>query len=149
MYQEQLPTLWLHKSRIIFRDEYGLPYPLITEIQDLCQKVNKEPESIIKPDYTLRGFYRNINKRMVNEFIVSPKGTDILLITGVPKGGELDAFKWHKPKYISYWEDSNKGFLFQIFEEKRYSDGYILSPVYNTNINSGFPQPSGTSLKLN
>lgn len=116
MYREQLKTLYLNKSRIVFKDEYNQALDRDIEVQDFC-KDTELPEGIL-PDYYCRGFLRKIDKGLKLEFIMSEQGPDYLYITGLPKEEkDIAQYRLKGVIYTSYWQDTSKAYLFQVVKQ--------------------------------
>lgn len=119
MYTDRVRSIYIHKSKLIFKDEFGIELNSETEVGDLgipLTVVNVSDNTKNIPDFAIRGFFRKVDHHSKNEFIVSDKGPDVILITGVPKSyPSLEPFRYKDPKFTSYWEDSVKGVLFQVF----------------------------------
>lgn len=113
MYQEKIFHLFLSKSRITFKDEYGNPLSLTEEVGDLATPIISHQPFV--PDFFIRGFYRKINKGMAHEFIIHKEGPQVMFITGIPVNHTpLDPFKFRGRLFSSYFEDGVKGAFFQI-----------------------------------
>ena len=118
MYREQLKTLYLNKSRLIFKDAYGLLLDREIEVQEYCTSTDFPEET--QPDYYCRGFFRKIDKGFKHEFIISELGPDVLYISAFPKE-EKDIAPYRVPNaaYTSYWQDNSKAYLFQVVKDLR------------------------------
>lgn len=115
MYREHLKTLYLNKSSLIFRNEYGTLLSRDIEVGEYCKETNFEGDTM--PDFYCRGFFRKINKGLKNEFILSEKGPNILYLTGLPKiEKELAPYRITNAIYTSYWQDTSKAYLFQVYK---------------------------------
>ena len=65
-----------------------------------------------------RGVNINIRTNTINIFIMDENGTDILFVTGIPKTRNSNTmFRLEKFLWISYWEDNNIGYLYQIIRK--------------------------------
>lgn len=102
---------------MIFKNEYGEPLDSEAEILDNAIMINNAGKGNI-PDFFILGFFRKIDNHSKNEFIICPKGTDIVLITGVPTNcPTLDPFRYKGVLFSSYYQDTVKGVLFQVFKK--------------------------------
>lgn len=118
MYKEQLRTLYLNKSRLIFKDGYGTQLDREIEVQEYCKETNFVGDTM--PDFYCRGFFRKIDKGLKHEFIIAELGPDVLYITGVHKmEKDIAPFRVPNAYYTSYWQDSNKAYLFQVIKDLR------------------------------
>lgn len=121
MLANKIYKLYLSKSRIIFKDEFGDKLDNSEEIGDYAIPILHNDN--LTPDFLLRGYFRNIDKHVRNEFILSRKGPHIVLVTGIPKNvQDLEIFKFKGSLYTSYYKDEVKGALFQVLPK---SDTYI------------------------
>ena len=71
------------------------------------------------PDFYIRGYYYNEDHHSRDIFRIDDTGTHYLYITGVPKGtpknsNALNVFKLLNAQYMTYFEDSEIGYLIQI-----------------------------------
>lgn len=84
------------------------------------------------PDYGITGVYQRISKDTRQLFHIQSDGPDALFITGIPKSGTCDTFsnqfKFQDPLFISYWEDSEIGYLFQIIKLKTRHENNSIRP---------------------
>lgn len=102
---------------MIFKNEYGEPLEAEAEILDNAIMINNTGKENA-PDFFITGFFRKIDKHSKNEFIISPGGTDIVLITGVPTNcPTLEPFRYKDVLFSSYFQDTVKGVLFQVFKK--------------------------------
>lgn len=116
MLQEKIYKLYMSKSKIIFKDEYGTPLNFDEEIGDYAVPIVHNDKNC--PDFYITGFFRKINKGMSHEFIISRKGPQILFITGIPKSvSNIQVYKFKNLLFSSYYEDEVKGCLFQILNK--------------------------------
>lgn len=116
MFREKIYNLYLSKSKLVFKDEFGCPLKFDEEIGDYAVPVLHGDQYC--PDYYITGFFRKINKGSINEFIISRKGHEILFITGVNKGcNNLQPFRFKDRIFSSYYEDEVKGCLFQVLKQ--------------------------------
>ena len=117
MYTSKIGSLYLQKAKILFKDEYGRPLEEDAEILDNSIRI-QDNSNEYSPDYYIRGFYRKIDHHSQNEFIISEGGTEVIFITGVPKDcPTLDPFRYKGPLFSSYYQDTVKGALLQIFKK--------------------------------
>lgn len=118
MFREKIYKLYLSKSKLVFKDEFGIKLNFSEEVGDYSVPIlHNEDTDKYCPDYYITGFFRKINKGSLNEFIISRKGPDILFITGVEKGiNGLHPFRFKNRIFSSYYEDEVKGCLFQVLK---------------------------------
>ena len=74
------------------------------------------------PDFGITGIFKSINK--FQELVFYPdikgiKGSEMFLITGIPKGSDLSKFRISEKNKIifqGYWEDSKIGYFYQVVD---------------------------------
>lgn len=116
MLQGKIYKLYLSKSKIVFKDEFGKPLNFDEEIGDYAVPIIHNDDYC--PDFYITGFLRKVNNGMSYEFIISRKGPQVLFITGIPKTlDNIQIFKFKYLKFSSYYEDDIKGCLFQILDK--------------------------------
>lgn len=118
MFSELVSTLTLDKTRIIYPN-FSINHLDIRKIMvgDLFKPWDTNGNHTY-PDYYIRGHYYNEDHYSKNIFRIDEYGPDIMYITGVPKNYNIgiDNFKYPYPyaKYMTYFEDSEIGYLIQI-----------------------------------
>lgn len=118
MYQNKVFNLYVSKSKIRFRDNYGNYLENKDIVGDICIPIYKSDNTgKYQPDFYISGFYRPINKGSHHEFIIDNRGTDILFITGVPNNTSVNLFKFKNTKFTSFTQDNVKGVLFQVLKK--------------------------------
>lgn len=119
MYTERVKTIYVQKSKILFKDSYGIPLDQETEVGDVglpLSGIGNNPK--YAPDYLIKGFFRKIDHNSRNEFTLHSDGPDAILVTGVPKEyPSLEPFRFKNTLFSSYWQDTVKGVLFQVLHE--------------------------------
>lgn len=121
MFPNKVFNLYLSKSRINFRDEYGNRLSTTDIIGDYADPIISNDKYC--PDFYLKGFFRKIDHNLLTEFIISNQGPQVLFVTGVPlEANPLERFKFKGIKYSSFYRDDVKGVLFQILDK---SPSYI------------------------
>jgi len=121
MYPEVIKHTYLNKSQLNIRDQYGNTLPYESEIGDYADTNGNQsdmPDSDFVPDYHIEGFFRQMPEGKQSEFIIAYPGNCTMYITGVPRNAlTIEPFRMGSVKskiYSSYWEDPNRGYLFQI-----------------------------------
>lgn len=118
MYQEKVKTLTLDKANIVFcilgENQKEIEISLNYQVSDWLYKLYGT--GIYGPDYGISGYFRQENKFSRVIFIINDNGPDKLFVTGVDKTNDNDKVKirFINPKFISYFEDNELGYLFQI-----------------------------------
>ena len=114
MLNRLIENLYIGKSKIEFRDQFGNKIDPLTTVGELFKKY-PDIGNQHSPDFYVHGIYRKIDKFSQNIFYIAEEGPDILLITGIPTYiPDIDGFKLKKKKFTSYFQDRIKGALFQI-----------------------------------
>lgn len=124
MYTAVIKHTYLNKSRLIMKDEYGNPLPFEAEVSqyasingNLTDLLGTYPEY----DYEIEGFLR-IMPYGKHEFIIASPGNCTMYITGIPRDtpslAPFRIFGDKNTRYSSYWEDDNRGYLFQIISKQ-------------------------------
>lgn len=122
MYTELVGRLTLDKINVTFKTEYLDNYHEGTLIEDIM--VNYSNLFLIPnaPDFGITGIFKSINK--FQELVFYPdikgiKGSEMFLITGIPKGSDLSKFRISEKNKIifqGYWEDSKIGYFYQVVD---------------------------------
>lgn len=121
MYTELVGRLTLDKINITFKTEYLDNYHEGTLIEDIMVNYSNLFLSNA-PDFGITGIFKNINK--FQELVFYPdikgiKGSEMFLITGIPKGSDLSKFRISEKNKIifqGYWEDSKIGYFYQVVD---------------------------------
>lgn len=122
MFPELVMNLTLDKMGISFSNlkEIGTK-PEMVLVSDLLSPLwlptQDDPRDVYGPDFFTKGDFRYQNHFMKNIFHISEDGNDILFVTGIPKNSSeniLSMVKIPNAKFITYWEDSQIGYLTQI-----------------------------------
>lgn len=113
MYYEEVKTLTLEQIPLVFKTLDKEIIPKTALLVDFASKIENS-DSPYLPDMGIRGWYQAINRYHINQFIIDPKGGDMLFITGVPLSNNRDDFRQQKPSWIGYFQDNKTGYLFQI-----------------------------------
>lgn len=122
MYTELVGKLTLDKINITFKTEYLDNYYEGTLIEDIMVNYSNLDLSFNALDFGIIGIFKSINK--FQELVFYPdingiKGSEMFLITGIPKGSDLSKFRiLEKDKIIfqGYWEDSKIGYFYQVID---------------------------------
>ena len=122
MYTELVGRLTLDKINVTFKTEYLDNYHEGTLIEDIMVNYSNLFLSFNAPDFGITGIFKSINK--FQELVFYPdikgiKGSEMFLITGIPKGSDLSKFRiLEKDKIIfqGYWEDSKIGYFYQVID---------------------------------
>lgn len=118
MFREKIYKLYLSKSKLVFKDEFGIKLNFDEEVGDYAVPILHNDDDQYCPDYYITGFFRKINNGSIHEFIISRKGPDILFITGINRGcNNLQPFRFKSRIFSSYYEDDVKGCLFQLLKK--------------------------------
>lgn len=119
MFTDLVSTLTLDKTRIIYPNfaTNNLDIRKIM-VKDLFKSWDTNGNNTY-PDFYIRGYYYNKDHHSRNIFRIDDTGTHYLYITGVPKGtpknsNALNVFKLLNAQYMTYFEDSEIGYLIQI-----------------------------------
>lgn len=119
MFTDLVSTLTLDKTRIIYPNfaTNNLDIRKIM-VKDLFKSWDTKGNNTY-PDFYIRGYYYNEDHHSRNIFRIDDTGTHYLYITGVPKGtpknsNALNVFKLLNAQYMTYFEDSEIGYLIQI-----------------------------------
>lgn len=119
MYSEKVKTLTLDKANIIFgitlRGRMDIEISLNYLVYDWFYKLGNS--SVYGPDYGCSGYFMQENKFNRVKFIINDNGTDRLFVTGFKKNisnEEKEKIRFENTKFISYFEDTEYGYLFQI-----------------------------------
>ena len=120
MYSEKVKTLTLDKANIIFGITSGgkrdVEISLNYLISDWLYKLGNV--GIYGPDYGCSGYFIQENKFSKVKFIINDNGTDKLFVTGfkknIPNEEKVKLRFDNHAKFISYFEDTEYGYLFQI-----------------------------------
>lgn len=119
MFTDLVSTLTLDKTRIIYPNfaTNNLDIRKIM-VKDLFKSWDTKGNNTY-PDFYIRGYYYNEDHYSRNIFRIDDTGTHHLYITGVPKGtpknsNALNVFKLLNAQYMTYFEDSEIGYLIQI-----------------------------------
>lgn len=119
MFTDLVSTLTLDKTRIIYPNfaTNNLDIRKIM-VKDLFKSWDTKGSNTY-PDFYIRGYYYNEDHHSRNIFRIDDTGTHYLYITGVPKGtpknsNALNVFKLLNAQYMTYFEDSEIGYLIQI-----------------------------------
>lgn len=119
MFTDLVSTLTLDKTRIIYPNfaTNNLDIRKIM-VKDLFKSWDTNGNNTY-PDFYIRGYYYNEDHYSRNIFRIDDTGTHYLYITGVPKGtpknsNALNVFKLLNAQYMTYFEDSEIGYLIQI-----------------------------------
>lgn len=116
MLQEKIYKLYLSKSKMVFKDEFGTPLNFDEEIGDYSVPIIHNDNYC--PDFYITGFLRKVNNGMSFEFIISRKGPQILFITGIPNSSSnVTIYKFKNTLFTSYYKDDVKGCLFQVLNK--------------------------------
>lgn len=118
MYSEKVKTLTLDKANITFcilgekgkEVEISLNYLVSDWLYHLGYNW------VYGPDYGISGYFRQENKFSKVVFIINDNGPDKLFVTGIKKDQKQDKenIRFENTKFISYFEDTEYGYLFQI-----------------------------------
>lgn len=117
MYSDQVKTLTLDKTPIIISilDANGREIEISRDymVQDWFYKL---PNNVIgAPDYGISGYFRQENKFMRSVFIIQDNGPDKLYVTGFKLGDpNKDRFRLMSSIYITYFQDKEYGYYFQV-----------------------------------
>ena len=119
MYTELVGRLTLDKINVTFKTEYLDNYHEGTLIEDIMVNYSNLDLSFNAPDF---GIFKSINK--FQELVFYPdikgiKGSEMFLITGIPKGSDLSKFRISEKNKIifqGYWEDSKIGYFYQVVD---------------------------------
>lgn len=122
MYTELVGRLTLDKINITFKTEYLDNYHEGTLIEDIMVNYSNLTFSFNAPDFGITGIFKSINK--FRELVFYPnrkgiKGSEMFLITGIPKGSDLSKFRISEKNKIifqGYWEDSKIGYFYQVVD---------------------------------
>lgn len=122
MYTELVGRLTLDKIKVTFKTEYLDNYHEGTLIEDIMVNYSNLYLSFNAPDFGITGIFKNINK--FQELVFYPnikgiKGSEMFLITGIPKGSDLSKFRISEKNKIifqGYWEDSKIGYFYQVVD---------------------------------
>ena len=119
MFTDLVSTLTLDKTRIIYPNfaTNNLDIRKIM-VKDLFKSWDTKGNNTY-PDFYIRGYYYSEDHHSKNIFRVDENGNYYLYITGVPKGTPkngkaVDMFKIGGAQYMTYFEDSQIGYLIQI-----------------------------------
>jgi hypothetical protein len=119
MFTDLVSTFTLDKTRIIYPNfaTNNLDIRKIM-VKDLFKSWDTKGNNTY-PDFYIRGYYYNEDHHSRNIFRIDDTGTHYLYITGVPKGtpknsNALNVFKLLNAQYMTYFEDSEIGYLIQI-----------------------------------
>lgn len=122
MFTDLVSTLPLDKTRIIYPNfaTNNLDIRKIM-VEDLFNRwgIVNDDNSYLYPDFYISGHYYSEDHHSKNIFRVDENGNYYLYITGVPKGTPkngkaVDIFKIGGAQYMTYFEDSQIGYLIQI-----------------------------------
>lgn len=122
MYTELVGRLTLDKINVTFKTEYLDNYHEGTLIEDIMVNYSNLYLSFNAPDFGITGIFKNINK--FQELVFYPdikgiRGSEMFLITGIPKGSDLSKFRISEKNKIifqGYWEDSKIGYFYQVVD---------------------------------
>lgn len=120
MYSEKVKTLTLDKANIVFGITLGgsrmdIEISLNYLVYDWFYKLGNA--GIYGPDYGCSGYFIQENKFNKVKFIINDNGTDRLFVTGFKKNisdEEKAKLRFDNIKFISYFEDNEYGYYFQI-----------------------------------
>jgi hypothetical protein len=122
MYTELVGRLTLDKINVTFKTEYLDNYHEGTLIEDIMVNYSNLFLILNAPDFGITGIFKSINK--FQELVFYPdikgiKGSEMFLITGIPKGSDLSKFRISEKNKIifqGYWEDSKIGYFYQVVD---------------------------------
>lgn len=112
MYKDQVETLTFEQIPLEFKDEKGRPISKNDLVIDYATQL-VTVDSPFLPDLAITGYFQMINKNAKNQFIIMKDGPHALFLTGVPQGN-TEIYKLNNPINITYWQDTNIGYLFQV-----------------------------------
>lgn len=108
MFREIVKDLYIGKSKLSFNANGRALSPTVT-IQDVMDSVELKKDRY--PDFRTIGVFYPTTKI----FIISPIWANVqIFVTGIPKGEILDNFRLENTLWSSYYEDSYRGYLFQV-----------------------------------
>lgn len=113
MLRQYIKNLYMGKSRLKFENSIGQHLPSSTLIHQLMSETEYVGNM---PDYMAYG-RPTYEGNKITGFQIDFKGNYRLLVTGIPKGEILDNFRIQRCFWSSYYEDSYRGYLFQITDE--------------------------------
>lgn len=125
MFPEKVRSVTLDKSRITYYLQtkdidniYNeLPInPEVYQVEDLAFACGVLSNQYI-PDYAIKGYFKVDENLKYPVFIENTDGPHLLYITGIPKNikvEEKDKFRFPNTMWLSYWEDNQVGYLFQV-----------------------------------
>lgn len=107
MFREIVKDLYIGKSKLSFNSNGRSLSPTVT-IQDVMDSVELKDRY---PDFRTIGVFYPATRT----FMISPIWANVqIFVTGIPKGEILDNFRLENTLWSSYYEDSYRGYLFQV-----------------------------------
>lgn len=156
MFTDLVSTLTLDKTRIIYPNFATNNFDIRKiMVKDLFKSWDTKGNNTY-PDFYIRGYYYNEDHHSRNIFRIDDTGTHYLYITGVPKGtpknsNALNVFKLLNAQYMTYFEDSQIGYLIQIVKDMGHNLNFmklLIAASMIDNINNLSPNNPRTGKTL-
>lgn len=115
MFPEKVKTVTVDKLKLELLSDRFNDIPGIPMIEDIGIDCHVSSNPYL-PDYVIPGYW--LKDLLAPQFLVNINGPHLLYITGIPKAikdkTERSKFRFNDKLYVSYWEDNNLGYLFQV-----------------------------------
>lgn len=114
MFPEKVSTVTVDKIGIKVVENSKLLSGIIPLIEDMGIDCHVSSNPYL-PDYVIPGYW--LNDALHPQFLANGDGPHLLYATGIPKGvqgNEREKFRFPERLFISYWEDTQLGYLFQV-----------------------------------
>ena len=85
-----------------------------TRVDDIMYPLIQDEKSIHSPQYAVIGRYMALAKNSASTFFIDTQGPHILYVTEVPKEVDKTSYRFENALWVTYWEDDESGYLFQI-----------------------------------
>lgn len=112
MYTEYVSRLFLNKAGLVILTNSGRKIDYETEVLKygrLCSEI--EGMGSYSPDFYIKGRLLDVGHTIA--FTIDSTGPNTLYITGMRHESSKENFKLKQTKFSHYWQNKEKGYLFQ------------------------------------